>query len=94
MDGKSWGIEGALVASRLVVLFPAIGSVLPRIASDATADVLAAQYAGDTIVTSLAGATRQVLVRIPMKNKTLASAVVDLAARHVKMVNCISGRCP
>jgi len=81
MDGRAWGIEGARLVSRLVVLLPATDySVQFRVAPDVDAGVLSAQYAGDTIVTSLSAATRRVLARNPMKNKTLASAVVDLAA--------------
>jgi hypothetical protein len=55
-------------------------SVQIRIAPDADACILSAQYAGDTIVTLPIGAAFRVLTRNPMKNKTLASAAVDLAA--------------
>jgi hypothetical protein len=62
MDGRAWGIEGAPVVSpRLVVLLPATDySVQFRVAPDVDAGVLSAQYAGDTIVTSLSAATRRV----------------------------------
>ncbi|MFI5029272.1 MAG: hypothetical protein ACHQPH_01075 [Reyranellales bacterium] len=89
MDGRLRGVDGGLVVSRpaggvkdtlAAALHYPVASVQVRIAVDADTRVLSAQYAGDTIVTSpLAGAAR-VLARNPMKNKTLASAVVDLAA--------------
>jgi hypothetical protein len=103
MDGRSWGIDGELVAARRAARF-IHGLTIPllhptdsaqfRIGLDADAGVLPAQYAGDTTVTLPAAAPLKVLGRNPMKNKTLASAVVDLAARHVKMVNCISWSLP
>jgi hypothetical protein len=89
MDGRWWGLDGGLVASRPAAcvkdalptaLLHAIASVQIRIAYNARLCARSAQYAGDTVVTSPVDAARRVLSRNPMKNKTLASAVVDLAA--------------
>src|SRR5579883_21833 len=63
----------------------AAGSAAPsapsvRFRIEPRAKVPAAQYGGDTAVTLPAADTLWVLGRNPMKNKTLTSAVVDLAA--------------
>jgi hypothetical protein len=94
MDGRSRGIGGWLVASRLAVRMEdtlqvfalravrfigerELATALPqtrdsvqvRIALDADADVLSAQYLCDTIVTSPARAAPQFWPGIPWKTK-------------------------
>jgi hypothetical protein len=89
MDGKNrWGRACRIAARRRFIDAPKlpVPQHYPRLpygfASPPSVGkkIPSAQYGGDTAVTLPAADTLWVLGRNPMKNKTLTSAVVDLAA--------------
>jgi hypothetical protein len=81
MDGRWCAIHGGLVATRAGAREKDVLQVLAPVNSCSIDErVPSAQYCADTFVTFPLPPKLWDFGRNPMKNKTLASAVVDLAA--------------